>query len=455
MEQAPVIIVGAGLAGSLMAIYLAQKGLSVEIYESRPDMRTTDMSAGRSINLALSNRGSWALREAGVLDLILSEGVKMPGRMLHSKEGQLQFAPYGKDESQYINSISRGGLNQQLMTAAEQYPNVTLHFEQRCVGVDVERAQVTVEDAHTQAQRTVQGCTIIGGDGANSAVRRALEAQLPGYASQVDWLEHGYKELTIPPTEDGGFALEQHALHIWPRGSYMLIALPNADGSFTCTLFFPFEGNPSFASLDTPEKVQAFFEEEFGDAVPFLSNLQEEFANNPVGKLGTLTCAPWAYEDKVVLLGDAAHAIVPFYGQGMNASFEDCRILNACIDRHGVGNWAAAYADYQARRKPNGDAIGQLAIENFYEMRDHVADPTFRKKRALEHLLENTYEDYHSKYSLVTFQPDIPYAVAQALGNEQDKLLMQLCRNVENIEELDLNQTYEQLKALKNIHLVF
>lgn len=450
MENAPVIIVGAGLAGSLMAIYLAQKGLTVEVYESRPDMRKTDISAGRSINLALSNRGSWALQEAGVLDQILAAGVKMPGRMLHAKDGQLQFAPYGKDESQYINSISRGGLNQQLMTAAEQYPNVTLYFEQRCVAVDVEQVQVTVEDGQTLTQRTVQGCTIIGGDGANSIVRRAMETQLSGYTAQVDWLKHGYKELTIPPTADGGFALEQHALHIWPRGSYMLIALPNADGSFTCTLFFPFEGTPSFASLNTPEKVHAFFEEEFGDAVPLLSNLQQEFSNNPVGKLGTLTCAPWTHQGNIALLGDAAHAIVPFYGQGMNASFEDCRVLNACIDQHGVGNWAAAYADYQTRRKPNGDAIGQLAIENFHEMRDHVADPTFRKKRALENLLEKKYNDYHSKYSLVTFQPEIPYAVAQALGNSQDKLLMELCSQVINIQELDLEQTYQQLRALRD-----
>ena len=449
MENAPVIIVGAGLAGSLMAIYLAQKGLPVEVYESRPDMRTTAISAGRSINLALSHRGIWALREAGVLEAILEAGVKMPGRMLHAKDGSLQFAPYGKDTSQYINSISRAGLNQQLMTAAEQYPNVRFYFNQRCVDVDLDQVQVTVEDPQTQVQRTVQGQTIMGGDGANSAVRRAMAAQLPDYSGQVDWLEHGYKELTIPPTADGGFALEAHALHIWPRGSYMLIALPNADGSFTCTLFFPFEGEPSFASLQTPEQIQSFFEAEFGDAVPLLANLQEEFAHNPVGKLGTLTCAPWIYQDKAVLLGDAAHAIVPFYGQGMNASFEDCRILKDCIERHGVGQWAAAYADYQAQRKANGDAIGQLAVENFYEMRDHVADPTFRKKRALEHLLENTYADYHSKYSLVTFQPDIPYALAQALGNRQDALLMSLCAQVDQISDLDLEKTYQQLKALR------
>ncbi len=449
MEKAPVIIVGAGLAGSLMAIYLAQKGLAVEVFESRPDMRTTAISAGRSINLALSDRGILPLKEVGILDKVMAEAVKMPGRMLHSVEGQLQFAPYGKDSSQYINSISRGGLNQLLMTEAESYPDVNIHFNQKCIDVDFENSIVTVEDQATQQQTTVQGCTIIGGDGANSAVRNAMEQEIEGYQAHVDWLDHGYKELSIPPMQDAGFALEKNALHIWPRGNYMLIALPNADGSFTCTLFFPYKGNPSFESLDTPEKIQTFFEAQFGDAVPHLVHLQEEFANNPVGKLGTLKCYPWIHNDKAALIGDAAHAIVPFYGQGMNASFEDCRVLNACIETHGVGNWAAAYSAYQDLRKVNGDAIGDLAVENFYEMRDHVADPTFRKKRALEHILENTYDDYHSKYSLVTFQPDVPYAVARNLGNQQDALLMNLCKEVEDIKTLDIPSVYQQLKALK------
>lgn len=449
MEKAPVIIVGAGLAGSLMAIYLAQKGLAVEVFESRPDMRQVDISAGRSINLALSNRGSWALSEVGVLDKVMEEGVKMPGRMLHAKDGSTQFAPYGKDASQYINSISRGGLNQLLMSAAEAYEQVNFHFNKACVGVDLENTTITIEDYHTKEQTQIKGSVVIGGDGANSAVRQAMEQQIEGYEAQVDWLAHGYKELSIPPTDGAGFALDKNALHIWPRGEYMLIALPNADGSFTCTLFFPYEGNPSFSSLDSPEKVQAFFEEEFGDAVPHLKNLQEEYANNPVGKLGTLTCYPWIYKGKVALIGDAAHAIVPFYGQGMNASFEDCRILNACIEAAGVGNWETAFAKYQQLRKENGDAIGKLAVENYYEMRDHVADPTFRKKRALEHQLENTYEDYHSKYSLVTFQPEVPYAVALDLGNRQDELLMQLCAQVEDIEHINLEQTYQQLKALR------
>lgn len=449
MEKAPVIIVGAGLAGSLMAIYLAQKGLAVEIFESRPDMRKTAISAGRSINLALSDRGILPLQEVGVIDKVMAEAVKMPGRMLHSVEGKLQFAPYGKDSSQYINSISRGGLNQLLMTEAESYEGVNIHFNQKCTDINFDSCTVTTEDYITKEKKTFTGCTIIGGDGANSAVRNALEKEIEGYKAKVDWLEHGYKELSIPPMKDADFALEKNALHIWPRGNYMLIALPNADGSFTCTLFFPYHGEISFESLNSPQKVQAFFEEQFGDAVPHLVHLQEEFANNPVGKLGTLKCYPWIHSDKTALIGDAAHAIVPFYGQGMNASFEDCRVLNACIEEHGVGNWAAAYKAYQDLRKVNGDAIGDLAVENFYEMRDHVADPTFRKKRALEHILENTYEDYHSKYSLVTFQPDVSYAVARDLGNQQDALLMDLCKDVDNIETLDIPAIYEQVRALR------
>lgn len=449
MQNKPVLIVGAGLAGSLMAINLAKKGLQVVVYESRPDMRKTTISAGRSINLALSDRGIKALEEVGVAKKVLDEAVPMPGRMLHSKEGDLKFAPYGRDETQYINSIPRGGLNKLLITEAEKYENVNFYFNQACVAIDWDKTAITVEDYHTKEQTTIEGQTIIGGDGANSAVRNALVNQIEGYQHQTEWLEHGYKELNIPPTASGGFAIEKNALHIWPRGEYMLIALPNADGSFTCTLFFPNEGPTSFASLDTPEKIQQFFEQEFGDAVPLLDDLVREFQENPVGKLGTLHCNNWIYEGKAVLVGDAAHAIVPFYGQGMNASFEDCRALNACIEEHGTNDWAKVYQDYFERRKANGDAIGTLAVENFYEMRDHVANPIFRRKRELEHQLENTYDDYHSKYSLVTFKPDVPYARALELGNQQDRFLMDLCDKNPDISTLDIQQVYEQVKALR------
>ncbi len=450
MNSKPVIIVGAGLAGSLMSIYLAKKGFSVEIFENRKDMRTTDISAGRSINLALSDRGILPLQEVGVDQKVLGEAVKMPGRMLHAVDGSLKFAPYGKDDSQYINSISRGGLNQLLMTEAESYENVSIHFNQNCIDVDFDNTSITVEDYISKERKTISGCTIIGADGANSSVRNALKAKYEGYQSDVEWLEHGYKELTIPPAKEGSFALEKNALHIWPRGNYMLIALPNSDGSFTCTLFFPIKGEFSFESLDSADKVDSFFKEQFADAMPHLNNLQQEFANNPVGKLGTLKCFPWVLNHASALIGDAAHAVVPFYGQGMNASFEDCRILNECIDKYGPGNWDDAYKEYENLRKINGDAIGVLAVENFYEMRDHVANPVFRKKRQLEHQLENDFEDYHSKYSLVTFQPQIPYSIALSLGNKQDALLMNICKNTSDLSTLDIEAIYHQLKALKN-----
>ncbi len=450
MSDLPVIIVGAGLAGSLMAIYLAKKGLKVAVYESRPDMRKTVMSAGRSINLALSDRGILALQEAGIADQVLLKAIPMPGRMIHSQKGDLSFSPYGKDSSQHINSISRGGLNELLMTEAEKYKEVSFYFNQKCIDVDFKQCCITVENPNNQEVKTIKGQTIIGGDGANSAVRTALCEQVEEATATVEWLEHGYKELNIPPIANRGFALEKNALHIWPRGHYMLIALPNPDGSFTCTLFFPHKGKISFEGLNSSEKVQAFFEEQFGDAVPHLKELLHEFENNEVGLLGTLSCTHWVYEDKAVLIGDAAHAVVPFYGQGMNASFEDCRVLSACIDKYGLGNWSEIYAAYFDLRKANGDAIGKLAVENFYEMRDHVADPVFQKKRSLEHLLENTFEDYHSKYSLVTFCPQIDYKTAQDWGNKQDAFLMDFCKDIDDIKRVDLIALFPLLQQLKN-----
>ncbi|MCP4438518.1 MAG: FAD-dependent monooxygenase [Aureispira sp.] len=443
----PIIIVGAGLAGALMATYFAKRGLRVDIYESRADMRKEEMSAGRSINLALSDRGLKALGEVGIDGEILREAVPMKGRMLHSKNGELKMAPYGKDDSEYINSISRGGLNMILMTIAQHSEKVNIYFNEECIDVDFEEGAVTVKNSTTGLTKTVYGSTIIGADGANSMVRRTMQSKMEGYKANVDWLEHGYKELSIPPAEGGGFRIAKNVLHIWPRGTYMLIALPNFDGSFTCTLFFPLEGEISFEGLDTKEKVRSFFEEQFADAVPHLVNLEDEFLNNPVGKLGTLKCFPWVHSSKAALIGDAAHAVVPFYGQGMNASFEDCSVLDQCIAKHGT-DWAAVYAEYEQLRKENGDAIGDLAVENFYEMRDHVADPIFRRKRELEHKLENAYEDYHSKYSLVTFHPEIPYSVAKEKGNKQDKYLMDLCEKLEDVSGVDIAELYEQLQNI-------
>ena len=447
MKQPHILISGAGLAGSLMAIYFAKRGWRVDIFESRSDMRKMEMVAGRSINLALSHRGIMALKEVGVTDEILKEAVKMPGRMLHDKAGNLKFAPYGKDETEYINSISRGELNKMLMSAAERYEDVKIHFNQTVLEVDFDQKKLTLQHTESGAIQTAIGDLIIGADGANSAIRQSMEKQIPNYESNVDWLEHGYKELTIPAAEGGGFRIERDALHIWPRGNYMLIALPNFDGSFTCTLFFPNEGPNSFATIDSVEKVRSFFQQEFADAVPHLTNLEQEFLNNPVGKLGTLKCFPWKVGDSTVLIGDAAHAVVPFYGQGMNASFEDCRILNDCIENYGT-DWEKVLAEYEALRKINGDAIGDLAVENFYEMRDHVANPIFRRKRELEYILERKYPNYHSKYSLVTFHPEVPYSVAREKGNRQDDYLMYLCEDIESFDDLDYDRIYRDLMAM-------
>ena len=455
-KQTQVFIVGAGLAGSLIGIYLARRGYAVDIFESRPDMRSTDIQAGRSINLALSNRGIRALKKVGIDQQVLDKAVPMLGRMLHDQAGNLKFAPYGRDKTEYINSISRGELNKLLMTEAEKHKNVKLHFNQKCVDIDLHQARITLENQTGSQRTTPKADFIIGADGVNSAVRRAIVTQNASQTgdsttvaySRVEWLEHGYKELTIrPATGKSKFKMDKQSLHIWPRGTYMLIALPNFDGSFTCTLFFPMKGEISFEGLNRPEKIRAFFEREFRDTLPLIDNLEKEFAENPVGKLGTLRCAPWHYKNKAVLIGDAAHAIVPFYGQGMNASFEDCIYLDQCIEKH-APDWEEVFKNYEQLRYDNGQAIADLAVENFYEMRDHVANPIFRKKRTLEQLLEKKYEDYHSKYSLVTFHPEFSYSKAKELGNKQDALLMELCGALENIHTVNIEQTYQKLKAL-------
>lgn len=446
-----IIIVGAGLAGSLLSIYLARRGFRVVIYEKRADMRTEEMSAGRSINLALSHRGIKALRKAGIADQILQEVIPMKGRMLHSVEGELTFVPYGKDDSEYINSISRAGLNMALMNIAESYDQVELFFNEACQSVDFNHKTLHLKNTQTGQIQQITGDIIIGADGAGSVVRTAMEQVLktePDFKNSSEFLAHGYKELTIPPGPDGRFLIEKNALHIWPRGSYMLIALPNLDGSFTCTLFFPNEGENSFASLDTAEKVTQFFKDTFADAVPFLPQLTQEYFENPTGLLGTVRCYPWHIADQAVLLGDAAHAIVPFYGQGMNASFEDCLDFDQCVEAYGKEGWQRVFEEYEIRRKQNSDAIAQLAIENFYEMRDGVAEPAFLRKRQLERLLENKYNDYHSKYSLVTFNPEISYAEAHERGNRQNEFLLEICRKVASIDELDVDQIYTQMKQV-------
>lgn len=376
-----VTIVGAGLVGSLLSIYLAKKGYKISIYERRPDMRKITMSAGRSINLALSDRGWRGLEGVGIADEIKKIAIPMYGRYIHNKDGSTAYQPYGKD-NQAIYSVSRADINMKLMDLAEQQPNVKIHFDQRCSHIDRSQLKVTFEDNSTKTTET-QSDLLFGADGAFSASRLNIQLQSDRFEYNQHYIDCGYKELIIPPGENGKFLMEKNALHIWPRGSFMMIALPNPDGNFTCTLFLPFEGEKSFANLKTPEAVKAFFNTEFPDTIDLMPTLIEDFMHNPVSSLVTVKCFPWTFDNKIALIGDAAHAIVPFYGQGMNCGFEDCVVLNELIDKHHE-NWEAILPEYQSLRKPDGDAIADLAVANFIEMRDKTADPKFLLQKRLK-----------------------------------------------------------------------
>jgi kynurenine 3-monooxygenase len=430
-----VIISGAGLAGSLLALYLAKRGLKVELYERRPDMRLGDAGGGRSINLALSARGIHALAEVGAAEQVLASAIPMKGRQIHPLSGSQSFVPYGRDDTQVINSISRSGLNIALLNLAEEDPNVTLRFNQRCLGMDLEAGEIRLRDETSGRTYTEKSQTVFGTDGVASPLRMELLPTARFDFSQ-QYLEHSYKELTIPADERGGFRMEKHALHIWPRGGFMMIALPNPDGSFTCTLFYAHSGVNSFENLTSEESVLRFFQQNFPDAVEMMPDLRRDFFLNPTGTLITIKCAPWHFRDRMLLIGDSAHAIVPFYGQGMNCAFEDCSVLGQCIDEHGT-NWERVFADYEIRRKENTDAIADLALDNFVEMRDTSGDPKFAMKKNLEHRLEELYPGrFISKYAMVTFHR-LPYLTAMKKGRIQDEILMDACRNAKSVDDID------------------
>lgn len=430
-----ITLVGAGLAGSLLSIFLAKRGLAVDIYEQRPDMRKVAIGAGRSINMALSARGIHALKQVGLYDQIMTKTIPMRGRLMHSIGGELSFQAYGKDDTEVIHSVSRALLNMTLMDAAEKHSNVRIRFNERCTGFDFAKRSLELHNETTRKATSVPVSRVIGTDGSASAIRMDMSKRGRFNLSQ-QYIEHGYKELTIPPGPDGAFLFEKNALHIWPRRSYMLIALPNLDGSFTCTLFFPFEGNPSFASLDSETKVLDFFKTQFPDAVPLMPTLLEDFFDNPTGSLVTVKCDPWHVEDQVALLGDAAHAVVPFFGQGMNCSFEDCTCLDACVEKHGP-DWRTVFEKYGRLRRVNTDAIADMALENFIEMRDHVADEKFLLKKEVEIALEHKYPArFIPRYSMVSFHR-IPYAVAFERGKIQAKILNELCARIQSVEELE------------------
>jgi kynurenine 3-monooxygenase len=411
-------IFGAGLAGALMAVFLARRGHRVDLFERRPDPRAGTPERGRSINLALSTRGIDALSRVNLEREVLSTAIPMRGRMIHPPvaEPRLTLLPYSQNPDHHINSVSRWGLNLLLLDAASREPNVRVHFGQRCVDMDLSSGACDVLDVASNMTRRVATRHVIAADGAFSAVRGAMQKRDRFEYSQ-SYLPHGYKELTIPPGPGGSFRMEKHALHIWPRGTYMMIALPNQDGSFTCTLFWPFEGPHSFAALkDNDDAVRAFFDRHFPDAVPLIPDLVSDWRHNPTSSLVTVRCWPWHVGDRAVLIGDAAHAVVPFYGQGMNASFEDCVALDAALAQH--ADVAEAFAAYGEARKRNADALAQLAVDNFIEMRDKVNAFTFRRRSMLEKALARRLEGYKDLYERVTFSTQ-PYADAARSAREQ------------------------------------
>ena len=429
-----ITIIGAGLNGPLLGLCLAKRGFPVEIYERRPDMRRGRVDAGRSINLALSTRGIHALQKAELWDSLRNLIIPMKGRMMHSIAGELTFQPYGKDEAEVINSISRADLNVALMNAAEAQ-GVGIHFDQRCVGFELKSGALRLRHEESRRETTVESTVVIGCDGSASAIRNEM-LKLNRFNFSQQHLDYGYKELTIPSKPNGSHALEKHGLHIWPRGNFMLIALPNVDGTFACILFLPFEGPDSFATLTTSSDVVKFFEARFPDVVPLTPHLTDNYFTNPTGTMVTIKCSPWTVEGRSVLLGDAAHAIVPFFGQGLNCGFEDCTQLLELLDRHGA-DWPRVFKEFDQARKINTDAIADLAIENFAEMRDRVADPRFLFRKKVELALEARHPRlFVPKYAMVTFHR-IPYSVALARGAIQDRILTELCDQIGRIEDLD------------------
>ncbi len=436
-----IAIVGAGLVGSLEALFLAKRGYKVTVYEGRNDLRGTEAEGGRSINLALSDRGRKALRSVDLEERIMEMAIPMEGRMIHpSGGGEVDLQRYGM-EGQAIHSVSRAGLNRELLRAADRYDELELRFQQKCRDLDLDKNELLLEDRDSGEQYRESFDRIIGTDGAFSAVRTRL-MKTDRFDFSQSYLAHGYKELEIPPDENGEHRMGKNGLHIWPRGSYMMIALPNPDGSFTCTLFLPFEGEPSFASLDSDEAVQSFFEKNFPDAVPLMPGLLEDFRKNPTSSLVTIRCEPWHYRGRVLLMGDAAHAIVPFYGQGMNAGFEDCTILDGFLDRY--DDTGAAFEVFSRERKPDADAIADLALWNFVEMRDKTADPRFILRKKIEKRLHEKHpETWRPLYSMVTFSHE-PYSKALEEGKKQASVMERVMERPDIEEKWDSEEVEQE-----------
>jgi kynurenine 3-monooxygenase len=436
------IIVGAGLVGSLWAVFLAKAGYKVIIYERRSDIRKAEISAGKSINLALSTRGWTALKAAGVDKLVEDIAIPMYGRIMHDLDGNETEQAYGKD-GQAIYSISRGDLNARMMDIAEDAGNAKIHYNQKCIDVDLEAGIITLESYETGEVTTDQGDVVFACDGAFSAVRYNGLQKLDRFDYMQDYIDDGYRELLLPANEDGSYKMDKNALHIWPRGRFMLIALANDDGSFTCTLFMPFEGENSFEALKTDADVDKFFKETFPDFYEMFPGLIDSWHGHPLSSLAIIRCYPWT-KGKIALMGDAAHATVPFYGQGMNSGFEDCSVMNDLMHKHNE-DWEKVFEEYQDLRKPDGDAVQDLSVHNYYVMRDFVGDPTFLLQKKIEKRFSDLYPDkWMPLYSQVSFS-NIRYSEAWATGMKQDEIMKTV------MDRPDINDVWDSKEIEVNI----
>lgn len=451
MKKNEISILGSGLIGSLLSIYLRKRGLDVTVYEKRADNRNLEYKEeGRSINMALSDRGWKALEKVGLREKVLSLTIPMYGRKIHNEHGDTAFIPYGK-EGQAIYSISRGRFNQLLIDEAEKV-GVKINFEHKIEDIDLRVNELTVSSPGKSPEK-IGSEVIIGSDGAYSSLRNAMLKQVR-FNFKQEYISHGYKELSIPPTESGEFAMDPNALHIWPRGSFMLIALPNPDKSFTCTLFLPFEGGRvSFENIRDAKDLKGVFQTYFDDAYQLMPQLDEQYFTNPTSSLIDIECYPWML-NKALLIGDASHAMVPFYGQGMNCGFEDCYILDSLIEKLGTTTWELVFAKFQKIRKPDTDAISQLAMENFEEMKEQVADPKFVIRKKIEAKLHSLYpKDWIPLYTMVTFS-DMPYSEAYILGKLQEKIMDRVMSDpliTENWDKMDYEDIINQLDKAKAI----
>ena len=457
-----ITVSGAGLVGSLLSVLLGQRGYEVTILERRPDSRLNPQDSGRSINLALSSRGIRALEMAGLMDEVQELLIPMPGRMLHFENGETEFMPYGQRENEVIYSVSRRDLNNLMLTAAIKAEAVNVVFEQKLESIDFENLTYSVRDLNEDKARTKEFDLLIGADGAGSRTRRALMQVVDGTTTS-EFLDHDYKELEIPAVaigndeadevpidDDRRYRIEKKALHIWPRGEFMLIALPNQGGSFTVTLFMPKKGENSFESLKDRVSVRTFFEREFPDALKLIPELEVDYFDNPQGLLGTVRCSPWHYKDVCLILGDASHAIVPFHGQGMNAGFEDCSELIRLLDKHDE-DWEATIKEFDRIRKPNADAIADMAIENYTTMRSSVIDPKFQLKKEIGFELEKRFPDrFVPRYSMVMFHC-VPYAETYKRGAIQQEILTALAEDCESVSKVDFDKAEALIKERLNV----